>query len=41
MFVPLIVASFNNFACMRLILLLCGVCKQTNVIVDIEIEQRA
>jgi hypothetical protein len=40
-FVPLIVASFNNFACVRLVFLLRGISQQTNIIVNIKVEQRA
>ena len=40
-FVPLIITSFNNFARMRFILLLGGVSKQTNIIMNIKVEQRA
>ena len=40
MLVPLIVASFNDFPCMRFIFLLGSVCEQSDVVMDVKIEQR-
>jgi hypothetical protein len=38
-FVPLVIASFDNLACMGLVLFLRSISEETNIIMDIEIEQ--
>ena len=40
MLISLIVTSFNDFPRMRFILLFGSVCEQSDVVMDIEIEQR-
>lgn len=40
MLVPLIVTPLNDLPRMRLVLLNGGICQQTNVVMDVKVEQR-
>lgn len=41
MFVSLVPASFDDLAGVAFVLFLCGVCKETNVVMDIKVEERS